>query len=56
MFLAAPFDDKAAVAAFIILGYHQGGSWMEKKTFVQPTLKEEASLAEVTLFSPAPAV
>lgn len=27
-----------------------GGS-MQKKTFVAPTLKEEASLAEVTLFS-----
>ena len=28
---------------------------MEKKPFVQPTLKEEASLAEVTLQSAFPA-
>ncbi len=27
---------------------------MEKKTFVYPTLKEEASLAEVTLFRGSP--
>jgi hypothetical protein len=32
-------------------GGPSGGLPMEKKAFVMPTLKEEASLAEVTLFS-----